>query len=211
MFCSVGQRPFTALFVLLHRLRPWRKVECISLVSVLSGKKHMGKNGTLHTHTRLTALFPGLPGWAGTRKVKPNWILFTEARDSEWQWHQLGHMQVCTSFQTDNHASTSPLHFLQAGCPSCCPTNSVKALKAMEHCTSVQNLYTSIVAGNPQTAARCMIQAFNHCTWAGLVAVILAFEETAGDAGYFVLYKLWLPWTLTLLPYVCAILVVSVI
>jgi len=21
----------------------------------------------------------------------------TEARDSEWQWHQLGHMQVCTS------------------------------------------------------------------------------------------------------------------
>jgi len=24
-----------------------------------------------HTHTRLTALFPGLPGWAGARKVKP--------------------------------------------------------------------------------------------------------------------------------------------
>ena len=24
-----------------------------------------------HTHTRLTALFQGLPGWAGTRKVKP--------------------------------------------------------------------------------------------------------------------------------------------
>jgi len=22
---------------------------------------------------------------------------FTEARDSEWKWHQLGHMQVCTS------------------------------------------------------------------------------------------------------------------
>ena len=28
------------------------------------------------------------------------------------------------------HASTPPLSFLQAGCPSCCPTNSVKALKA---------------------------------------------------------------------------------
>ena len=27
---------------------------------------------------------------------------FTEARDSECQWHQLGHMQVCTSLQTDN-------------------------------------------------------------------------------------------------------------
>jgi len=38
-------------------------------------------------------------------------------------------MQVCTSLQTDNHASTSPL-FLQAGRPFCRPTNSVKALKA---------------------------------------------------------------------------------
>jgi len=56
---------------------------------------------------------------------------FTGARDSEWQWHQLGHMQVCTSLKTDNHASTSPLSFLQAGCPSCRPTNSVKALKEL--------------------------------------------------------------------------------
>jgi len=63
------------------------------------------------------------------QKGKTN-LDFTEARDSEWQWHQLGHMQVCTSFQTDNHARTPPLSFLQAGCPSCRPTNSVKALKA---------------------------------------------------------------------------------
>jgi len=39
-------------------------------------------------------------------------------------------MQVCTLLQTDNHGSTPPLCFLQAGCPSCRPTNSVKALKA---------------------------------------------------------------------------------
>jgi len=58
---------------------------------------------------------------------------FTEARGSEWQWHQLGHMQVCTSLQTDNHASTPSLSFLQAGCPSCHPTNSVKALKASKN------------------------------------------------------------------------------
>jgi len=31
---------------------------------------------------------------------------FTKTRDSEWQWHQLGHMQICTSLQTDNHTST---------------------------------------------------------------------------------------------------------
>ena len=63
------------------------------------------------------------------QKGKTN-LDFTEARDSGWQWHQLGHMQVCISLQTDNHASTPPLSFLQAGCPSCRPTNSVKALKA---------------------------------------------------------------------------------
>jgi len=39
-------------------------------------------------------------------------------------------MQVCNSLQTDNHASTTLLSFLQAACPSCRPTNSVKALKA---------------------------------------------------------------------------------
>jgi len=55
---------------------------------------------------------------------------FTEARDIEWQWYQLGHMQACTSIQTDNHASTPLLSFLQAGCPSCHPTNRVKVLKA---------------------------------------------------------------------------------
>jgi len=63
------------------------------------------------------------------QKCKTN-LDFTEARDSEWQWHQLGHMQVCTSLQTDKNANNPPLNFLQAGCPSCRPTNSVKTLKA---------------------------------------------------------------------------------
>ena len=31
-----------------------------------------------HTHTNLTALFQGLPGWAGTRKVKPIWTLLEQ-------------------------------------------------------------------------------------------------------------------------------------
>jgi len=57
------------------------------------------------------------------QKGKTN-LDFTEARDSEWQWHQLGHMQVCTLLHTDNHTSTPPLCFLQARCPSCRPTNS---------------------------------------------------------------------------------------
>jgi len=33
------------------------------------------KHTPVYTHTNLTALFPGLPRWAGTRKGKPIWIL----------------------------------------------------------------------------------------------------------------------------------------
>ena len=76
-------------------------------------------NGSLSRTTRVSRY----------QKGKTN-LDFTEARDSEWQWNPLGHTQVCTSLQTDNHTSTPPLSFLQAGCPSCFPTNSAKALKA---------------------------------------------------------------------------------
>jgi len=44
------------------------------------------------------------------QKGKTN-LDFTEARVSEWQWHQLGHMQVCISLQTDKYTSTPPLNF----------------------------------------------------------------------------------------------------
>ena len=84
-----------------------------------------------HTHTHpFNGSFSRTTWVSRYHKGKTN-LDFTEARDSEWQWHQLGHMQVCTSLQSDNHASTPPLSFLQAGCPSCCLTNSVKALKAV--------------------------------------------------------------------------------
>ena len=84
--------------------------------------RHFGpcRGQCVHTHT---------PSFSGplSRTTRMSWyqrgetnLDFTEARDSESQWHQLGHLQVCTSLQTDNHAST----------PSCRPINSVKALKA---------------------------------------------------------------------------------
>jgi len=64
-----------------------------------------------HTHTHpFNVPFSGTTRVSRHQRCKTN-LDFTEARDSEWQWHQLGHMQVCTSLQTDNHASTSPLGF----------------------------------------------------------------------------------------------------
>jgi len=98
----------------------------LPLLMLLNVRKHY-----THTHTHpFNGPLPGTTRVSQYQKGKTN-LDFTEARDSEWQWHQLGHMQVRTSLQTNNHASTPPLSFLQAGCPSCRPTNSVKALKAL--------------------------------------------------------------------------------
>jgi len=60
--------------------------------------------------------------WYQKGKTNPD---FTETRDSEWQWHQLGHMQVCTSLQTDNHANIPSLSFYRPDAlPAAQPTVS---------------------------------------------------------------------------------------
>ena len=68
-------------------------------------------------HVKPSYIHPFNGPFSGTTQVgryqkgKTN-LDFTEARDSECQWHQLGHMQVCTSLQTDNHTSTVEMPFL---------------------------------------------------------------------------------------------------
>jgi len=65
------------------------------------------------------------------QKGKTN-LDFIGARDSEWQWHKLGHMQVCTSLQTNNHASTPPLSFYRPDAlPAAHQSTEGHALKAM--------------------------------------------------------------------------------
>ena len=56
---------------------------------------------------------------------------FTEERDSEWQWHQLGHMQVCTLLQTGNHANNPPLKFFYR--PDALPTAQPTISKHWRH------------------------------------------------------------------------------
>jgi len=77
---------------------------------------------TENTHTPpFNGPFSGTTQVSWYQKGKTN-LDFTEARDSEWQWHQLGHMQICTLLQTDNHASTPPLSFFAL--PAAQPTAS---------------------------------------------------------------------------------------
>ena len=88
-------------------------------------------DSTIDFHTRTHTFNGPLSGTTRVsryQKGRTN-LDFTEARDSEWQWHQLGHMQVCNSFQTDNHASTPPLSFFTDRMPFLPPNQPVKALK----------------------------------------------------------------------------------
>jgi len=59
-------------------------------------------NTNTHTHP-FHGPFTGSTQVSRYQKGNTN-LDFNEARDSEWQWHQLGHVQVCTLLQTDNHA-----------------------------------------------------------------------------------------------------------
>ena len=53
-------------------------------------------NVLAHTHTHpFNGPFSGTTRVSRYQKGKNN-LDFTEAGDSEWQWHQLGHMQACT-------------------------------------------------------------------------------------------------------------------
>jgi len=77
-----------------------------------------------HTHT-FNGPLSGANRVSRYQKGKTN-LDFTGARDSEWQWHQLGHTQVCTSLRTDNHASTPSLSFYR---PDALPAAQPRASK----------------------------------------------------------------------------------
>jgi len=51
-----------------------------------------------------------------------------------WQWHQLDHMQmqiICTSLQTDKHASSSPL-CIDVGFPTCSDWNYMSSSRRVD-------------------------------------------------------------------------------
>ena len=68
---------------------------------------------------------------------------FTAVRDSEWQW-PLASLHLAPDRQPCQHPTTQ---FLQARCPSCRPTNSVRALKAWQAQKTVKNFQRSVRGG----------------------------------------------------------------
>ena len=149
--------------------------------------------GMEHTHTHpFNGPFSRTTRVSQYQKEKTN-LDFTEARDSEWQWHQLGHMQVCISLQTDNHASTPPFKIFTGRMPFL-PPNRVKALKAWDRHVKIKQTQTksipnqlldlckcprTVAPGHNNTAVACLqlelmtthgttdVIDINHCTEPG--------------------------------------------
>ena len=113
--CSQGPHSYRVLYWLLSL-----KIFTLShLVNQTAGYSshylvpvpHTHTHAHTHTHTHtFNCPFSRTTQVSRYQKGKTN-LNFTEARDSEWQWYQLGQMQVCTSLQTDNHASTTQLSY----------------------------------------------------------------------------------------------------
>jgi len=82
-----------------------------------------------HTHTHTTILQPFFWNHPGDPVPEENyWTLWREGRLTEADTPTI-RLGATPSGLTGAHLHHPPI-FLQTGCPSCCPTNSVKALKA---------------------------------------------------------------------------------
>jgi len=122
---------FAKLFCLMLQQCQWF---CTHMLFLCPSSETVHYMACTHTHTRpFNVPLSGTTWISRYEKGKTN-LDFTEARDSEWQWHQLFiSWAICKSVPCCRQITMPAPHhsvFLQAGCPSCHPTNSVKALKA---------------------------------------------------------------------------------
>ena len=126
---------------------------------------HTHTHARARTHTRTHARarafngpFSGNTQVSQYQKGKTN-LDFTEARDSEWRWHQLGHMQVCILLQTDNHTSTPPLLFFTGRMPFLPPNQQRQSTEGNQTITRLT--ITSCYSTDSQWPHRCCPLANN--------------------------------------------------
>jgi len=96
------------------------------LVTHPTASDHWRNSQHLHTYKHFTALFPGPPGWTDARRELLDFMVQGKINRGRHTDHPPGRHSIRTK---QCPPPPSP-HFLQAGCPSCRPTNSVKAQKA---------------------------------------------------------------------------------
>jgi len=98
--CSIC---FTTMFTCIER----DKSKCAYIISLTHARMHARTHARTHTHTHpFYGPLSRITQVSQYQKGKTN-LDFTEARDGEWQWYQLGHMQICTS---PRHITTPAPH-----------------------------------------------------------------------------------------------------
>ena len=120
-------------------------INCSNSTKACQFHQKFYKHKHTHTHT-FTGPLPRTTKVSRYQKGKAN-LGFSEARDSEWQWHQLGHIQVYTSLQTDNHATPhhSVFYRLDALPTSTEGTQTMKQISKNCHIILKKYITTSII------------------------------------------------------------------
>ena len=152
-----------------HDQYTYKKIEIrCHLVQKIEWKQTDGHNPiwlpSCYTHTPVQRPFVRDNPVGRYQKGKTN-LDFTEARDSQWQWHQLGHVQVCTSLQADNHASSPPLSFFTGRMPFLppnqqCQSTECKLYKKLRYRRVTARCVLSVVI-LPITMQQCRNYLYN--------------------------------------------------
>jgi len=124
------------------------------------------KNGYIKLHITNTHLTPSFPEEnldKSEPQVKPFWILMKQ-ETMGWQWHQLEHTQIiCTSLQTDNHASTSSLNFFTGQMLFLMPNQQCQSTEGnTSNCTnmnSILNFYDECDKKLTRSTSKCIANA----------------------------------------------------
>jgi len=109
---------------------PWGRTATVLRVSELAARTACKWRTVTRTHTpRLMAFFLGLPRWAGTRKVKPIWILLKQERvsGSGISW------AICKSAPCSRQTTTPAPHHSVFYKPDALPAAQPTASKHWRH------------------------------------------------------------------------------
>ena len=114
---------------------------------------------TPHTY-RLMALCPGLPGWAGTRKVKPIWILLKQGSGISWA--------ICKSAPRFRQITTPIPHrsvfYRPDALPAAQPTVSTKItgfISLLNWTTEIQQQWNASLTKHIERAIFNFLSSFN--------------------------------------------------
>ena len=128
---------FSSAFFTVSIEARWRDSRSAKFADICNNNNNEARTN-IHT---FNGPFSGSTQVSRYQKGKTN-LDFIAARDSEWQWHQMGHMQVCTSLQTDNHANTPLLSFFTSRMPFLPPNQQCQSTEGFD---AVDNILTSTV------------------------------------------------------------------